>query len=91
LTAPKASAAVPAGAAPRKGALGPAAKRTQAKPNKSKQNGLDLLGFIRPNRDFSKSYAGKNKKNPVSLPVAPGLSQDAGFDPANEQGYSTGF
>ena len=28
-------------------------KQIQANPNKSKQNCLDLLGFIRPNRDFS--------------------------------------
>jgi hypothetical protein len=29
------------------------AKGFQAKPNKTKQNSLDLLGFIRPNRGFS--------------------------------------
>jgi hypothetical protein len=52
---------------------------------------LDLLGFIRPNPDFSMSYSGKNKKILSPLPSPPGLSQDAGFDPANEQGYSTGF
>jgi hypothetical protein len=28
-------------------------KESQAKPNESKQKGLDLLGFIRPNRAFS--------------------------------------
>jgi hypothetical protein len=28
----------------------------QAKPNKSKQKRLDLLGFIRPIRDFSMGY-----------------------------------
>jgi hypothetical protein len=32
----------------------PAAQQIQAKPNKTKQKGLDLLGFIRPNRDASK-------------------------------------
>jgi ArsR family transcriptional regulator len=32
------------------------AKGLQAKPNKTKQNSLDLLGFIRPNRDFSMGY-----------------------------------
>jgi hypothetical protein len=37
---------------------GPAAKQIQAKPNKSKQKALDLLGFIRPNRDFSMGYGG---------------------------------
>jgi hypothetical protein len=34
-------------------------------PNKSKQNQancLDFLGFVRPNRDFSKGYEQKNKK-----------------------------
>jgi hypothetical protein len=34
----------------------PPAKQIQAKPNKSKQKGLDSLGFIRPNRDFSMGY-----------------------------------
>jgi len=29
---------------------------SQILPNKSKQNGLDLLGFIRQNRDFSMGY-----------------------------------
>jgi hypothetical protein len=33
-----------------------AAKQFQAKPRKSKKKGLDWLGFIRPNRDFSKGY-----------------------------------
>jgi hypothetical protein len=33
------------------------AKQIQAKPNKFKQKGLDLLGFIRPNRDFSMGYS----------------------------------
>jgi hypothetical protein len=33
-----------------------AAKQIQAKPNKSKQKRLDLLGFIRPNPDFSMGY-----------------------------------
>jgi hypothetical protein len=37
-------------------------KQDQANPNKSKQKGLDLLGFIRPNRDFSMGYGRKNKK-----------------------------
>jgi hypothetical protein len=35
----------------------------QAKPNKSKQNRLDLFGFIRPNRDFSKGSERKIKKS----------------------------
>jgi hypothetical protein len=32
-------------------------KGFQAKSNKTKQNSLDLLGFIRPNRDFSTGYS----------------------------------
>jgi hypothetical protein len=32
------------------------AKYNQAKPNKFKQNSLDLFGFIRPNRGFSMGY-----------------------------------
>jgi hypothetical protein len=40
----------------RRGALKP----IQAGPNKSNQKGLDLFGFIRPNRDFSMGY-GKSK------------------------------
>jgi hypothetical protein len=32
------------------------AKSVQINPNKTKQKSLDLLGFIRPNRDFSKGY-----------------------------------
>jgi hypothetical protein len=34
----------------------------QANPNKTKENCLDFLGFIRPNRDFSMGYEQKNKK-----------------------------
>jgi len=30
----------------------------QIKPNKTKENSLDLLGFIRPNWDFSMGYSG---------------------------------
>jgi hypothetical protein len=30
---------------------------------------LDLLGFIRPNRDFSKGYEQKNKKNRLASQV----------------------
>jgi hypothetical protein len=32
-------------------------KLFQIIPSKTKQNSLDLLGFIRPNRDFSKAYS----------------------------------
>jgi hypothetical protein len=35
---------------------------SQANPNKTKQNCLDFLGFIRPNRDFSMGYGQKNTK-----------------------------
>jgi hypothetical protein len=35
---------------------GLAAKPFQAKPNRTKQNSFDLLGFIRANRDFSMGY-----------------------------------
>jgi hypothetical protein len=38
------------------------ANSSQANPNKTKQKSLDFLGFIRPNRDFSMGYDGKNKK-----------------------------
>jgi hypothetical protein len=38
------------------------AKQNQAEPNKSKQKGLDLLGFIRPNRAFSMGCGRKNNK-----------------------------
>jgi hypothetical protein len=41
-------------------------KSIQAKPNKSKQKSLDLLGVIRPNRAFSMGCGRKNKKNPTS-------------------------
>ena len=34
-------------------------KQTEANPNKTKQKSLDLLGFIRPNRDFSMGYGRK--------------------------------
>ena len=40
-------------------------------PNKSKENQeklLAFLGFLWPNRDFSKGYSGKNKKI-ISVPV----------------------
>jgi hypothetical protein len=38
--------------------------QARAAANKSKQKCLDLLGFIRPNRDFSMGYGRKNKKIP---------------------------
>ena len=33
-------------------------RKTQAKPSQTKENGLDFLGFLRPNRDFSTGYGG---------------------------------
>jgi hypothetical protein len=39
------------------------AKQFQAKPNKSKQNSLDFLGFIRPNQDFSMGYTDSKQKS----------------------------
>jgi hypothetical protein len=49
---------------------------------------LDLLGFIRPNRDFSMGYGEKNKKIPLSLLLAAGRLARGGFDPASGQRYS---
>jgi hypothetical protein len=43
--------------------------QSQAQPNKTKRNCLDLLGFIRPNRDFSKGYGESKRKN--YLPARP--------------------
>jgi hypothetical protein len=36
---------------------------------------LDFLGFIRPNRDFSKGYERKNKKNRLASQVVCEMSQ----------------
>jgi hypothetical protein len=33
------------------------ANASQANPSKTKQKSLDLLGFIRPNQDFSRGYS----------------------------------
>jgi hypothetical protein len=55
------------------------AKSIQAKPNKTKQNCLDLLGFIRQNRDFSMGYEEKNKKNRLASQVVCKMSQSAFF------------
>jgi hypothetical protein len=38
------------------------ASSVQTNPNKTKQKSLDFLGFVRPNRDFSKGYERKIKK-----------------------------
>jgi hypothetical protein len=66
--------------APRRGASKPA----QAKPSKTKQNCLDLLGFIRPNRDFSMGYDGKNKKISSPFSSRPAYAGRR-FDPASKK------
>jgi hypothetical protein len=40
----------------RGGGFNQRANSFRANPNKTKQKGLDLLGFIRPNRGFSMGY-----------------------------------
>jgi hypothetical protein len=47
-------------------------KPNQARPNKTKQNCLDLFGFIRPNPAFSKAYS-ESKLNFFPLPPCPKL------------------
>jgi hypothetical protein len=49
----------------------------QTNPNKTKQDCLVFLGFIRPNRYFSKGYEQKNKKNRLASQVACKTSQAA--------------
>jgi hypothetical protein len=60
------------------------AKQDQSTPNKSKQNCLDLFGFIRPNRDFSTGYGGKNKK--ISPLLFAGIATAGGCKRAIWQG-----
>src|SRR5271170_5353433 len=55
----------------------PGGKDVQAQPSKSKQKCLVLLGFIRPNRDFSIGCGGKNKKNPLPPLSPPSLGRAA--------------
>jgi hypothetical protein len=45
------------------------------KPRKSKQKGLDLLGFIRPNRDFSMGCGDSKQKNAAPSQVVRQTSQ----------------
>jgi hypothetical protein len=54
---------------PRSPGFNQGANSVQANPNKTKQNCLDFLGFVRPNRDFSKGYEQKNKKNRLASQV----------------------
>jgi hypothetical protein len=49
-------------------------KSAQAKPNKSKQNSLDLFGFARPNRDFSKGYGQSKQQFRPRLRLLPNIS-----------------
>jgi hypothetical protein len=51
------------------------AKTPLTNPNKTKQKSLDLLGFVRPNRDFSKGCEQKNKKNRLASQVVCKTSQ----------------
>jgi hypothetical protein len=66
-------------------------KQVQAKPNKSKQKSLDLLGIICPNWAFSMGYGRKNKKifrlrlcanRLTPPPISPCSSADAPQSPA---------
>jgi len=50
---------------------------------------LDLLGFIRPNPDFSTSYAEKNEKNRQPFLLADVGLPSRGFDPAIGSKYNT--
>jgi hypothetical protein len=52
---------------------------------------LDLLGFIRQNRDFSMGYSEKNKKIPVSFRFIAERLAGREFDPARGTSYSTEF
>ena len=45
----------------------------QTNPNKNKENSLDFVGFLSPNRGFSKGYRRKNKKNRLVLNSPSGL------------------
>jgi hypothetical protein len=57
------------------GGFNHSANSPQANPNKTKQKSLDFLGFIRPNRDFSKGCEQKNKKNRIASQVVCKTSQ----------------
>jgi hypothetical protein len=47
----------------------------QINPSKTQQKFLDLLGLIRPNRDFSKGCGQKNNKNRLASQVVGKASQ----------------
>jgi hypothetical protein len=44
---------------------------------------LDLLGFIRPNWDFSMGYGEEKQKNPLSVRLSADRRARRGFDPAS--------
>jgi hypothetical protein len=53
------------------------ASSVQGSPRKSKEKCLFFLGFLLPNRDFSKRYGEKNKKITRALDSPLGLRRDA--------------
>jgi hypothetical protein len=57
------------------GGFNQGANSDQINPNKTKQKSLDFLGFVRPNRDFSKGCEQKNKKNQLASQVVCKTSQ----------------
>jgi hypothetical protein len=67
---------------------------SQTIPSKTKQNCLVLLGFIRPNRDFSMGYGDSKQKNRLASQVVCKMSQTIflsfliGSGPARRQSYS---
>jgi hypothetical protein len=60
---------------PQRRGFNQSAHSVQAKPNKTKQESLDFLGFIRPNRDFSMGYDEKNNKKRLPSQVVFKTSQ----------------
>jgi hypothetical protein len=46
---------------------------------------LDLLGLVRPNRDFSIAYGGKNRKNVPPFRLAAARLASRGHDPARRK------
>jgi hypothetical protein len=60
----------------------------QGKPNKTKENCLDFLGFLWPNRDFSMCYSKSKIKNSFRISSFHVIHQAGyGLDPSyNPQG-----
>jgi hypothetical protein len=69
----------------------PGGQYVQANPSQSKQKWLVLLGFIRPNRDFSMGCRGKSKKILSSLCSLSGVARGASANLARRREYSTDF